>query len=79
METTRRMAFEINCLLTINAYHGLYDPSTILPLDIHVFYSTQPYVYQERVQITSFVFDPVQLVWGRGMSLLYILQSLTPD
>ena len=26
------MAFEINCLLTINAYHGLYDPPIILPL-----------------------------------------------
>ncbi|KAJ5026113.1 hypothetical protein J3E72DRAFT_333746, partial [Bipolaris maydis] len=26
MDTTRRMAFEMNCLLTINAYHGLYDP-----------------------------------------------------
>ena len=32
MGTTRRMAFEINCLLTINAYHGLYDPPITLPL-----------------------------------------------
>ena len=30
MDTTRRMAFEMNCLLTINAYHGLYDP----PIDL---------------------------------------------